>query len=75
MCKFGTRNDAKMLREDVRVRDARECMWAHLWCENRDINLQEEPQDGICEICGYEDASVHHGICPDCRQQTTNGGF
>ena len=68
MCKFGSRNDAKMLREDVRVRDARERMMAHLWCEDRDIDLQEEPTEAVCEVCGYSDASVVHGICADCRQ-------
>ena len=60
---------------EYRVRDARERIKAHLWCEDRGVAQHEEPQDGICEVCGYEDASVHHGICPDCRQQTTNGGF
>jgi hypothetical protein len=24
--------------------------------------------DPICEVCGFEDVSVDHGICADCRQ-------
>jgi hypothetical protein len=53
-----------------RVRDGRERLKAHLWCEERDLP-RNEPQDDICEVCGYEDASVEHGICADCRQGQT----
>lgn len=67
MCKYGNRNDAKFLREDVRVRDARERIQTHLWCEERGLSRQE-PVDPICEVCGFEDVSVDHGICADCRQ-------
>ena len=52
---------------DYRVRDGRERLKAHLWCEERQITRQE-PSEDVCEACGYSDVSVEHGICADCRQ-------
>lgn len=67
MCKFGTRNDAKVLNHEYRVRDARESIKVHLWCEERDMPRRDAVED-TCEVCGYSDVSVENGICADCRQ-------
>ena len=66
MCKWNGKNDIKVFRNEVLVKDAQERMKIEVWARENLHNMTRE--DCICEVCGIVDPCVDNGICAECRQ-------
>lgn len=66
MCKWNGKNDFKVFRNEVRVKDAQERMRIELWAGDR--LPEQQPEATVCEVCGVQDPCVDNGVCAECRQ-------